>query len=313
MAWNWLIYESFDDASYQDRWDTPTGASLVTGPDGRGQALRATSFLSLPLPGSSGVTFTIGVRAKGNALTGRQVLIDGMHGTNVNHFRLLVDETHVYLEEGATSSLLISAPHGVDYNEWNYYEFQGNVNNSGNVLCAVNGTTIFQTTAALWNASSTSARTELHVQNFDCTDLYIHDSRLEADLLGPVYVTRLYPDGNGTNTAWTGDYTDVDDAVASTASYISTTTPAAKESFTFDNLPVGASAVHAVQVEVYGRGDGQYKTLFRSGGGAEANGGTYFHLPEWGMRTHSYETNPVTATAWTGSDVNGYEYGVEAV
>ena len=307
MAYNWLRFEGFDDASWSDHWWTVAGSSLVAGPDGRGQALRGTGITETPIFVPQSAPYTIGVRVFPR--TAGSSFLFGNYGGARQHWKVEVSESGWSLWR-APYTMVASGSWSAG---WHYVECQWRVANTGVLRFAVDGVEEFssadidtyQTTLGYLNWNHAAA---------DIDDFYMHNSSDAADRLGPIFVSKLLPSGAGFNSGFTGsDYTKVDDAVPSTAASVTASTSGVKDSYAFGDLPFAASAVHAVAVNTHTKGGGRLMPLVRSAGGSEANGQARYHPADWREHRHVLLTNPVTTLAWTVSDVDGSEFGIETV
>jgi hypothetical protein len=160
------------------------------------------------------------------------------------------------------------------------------------------------------------------IMQFD--DIYICDGTggVNDDFLGDVKVVSLLPDGNGTTSQFTGsdadstdnflhvDETDTDDDT----SYVESSTAGHIDLYTFDNL-ASADTVHAVQVNNVVKKDDAGSRTVRAvtrpvatnffGDSKSPSNGSYTN------ETHVYDVSPETSIAWTESEINGTEFGVE--
>lgn len=126
----------------------------------------------------------------------------------------------------------------------------------------------------------------------------------------------LAPSAAGTNSDWTGAYTDIDEFTPNDADYINSGTPGAISTFGLSDINAAYSAMDVGAVIVNTRG--------RATGGADAyaalrTGGTDYlssalSLPAAFTPTPAaFQTNPDTAAAWTVTELNALEAGVEVV
>lgn len=129
----------------------------------------------------------------------------------------------------------------------------------------------------------------------------------------------LWPDGNGNHTAWTGDYTDIDEAEYDTADQVDTTTAAQRESFTIRDIPTVfadldvAAVVVAALAKRGTTGPQDLQIMVRTNS-------LDFDSSSVGLSNVAYErfqnvwaTNPDTSAAWTQAEVNALEIGVESI
>lgn len=130
-------------------------------------------------------------------------------------------------------------------------------------------------------------------------------------------VNQGYPSGNGANTAWTGDYTSVDEAALSTADYIYSGTANQVETFTHTLVAAMTGYVpRAVAVAARSRrgssGPQSLQLALRSGST------DYFsssHSPGlgFGAEVNVWNTNPDTSADWTSSQIASLQPGVKSI
>jgi hypothetical protein len=150
-----------------------------------------------------------------------------------------------------------------------------------------------------------------HNRRFFLDSWVIADAALDYE--PAVYALR--PDGNGTHTAWTGAYTDVDEASEDDdTTYITTSAAAAKETVTLESTATAGvvGTIKAVKTQALIRDEGgasSVETLIRPGstdyeGGENVDPGTsYVSIGT------VYETNP-DGGAWTAGALDATEIGV---
>lgn len=120
--------------------------------------------------------------------------------------------------------------------------------------------------------------------------------------------------GNGTNTAWTGDYTGIDELGLNTADEISSTTTNDIETFTgsinniIDTGHDILASVLTYNINSVG-GDSDLAAAYRI---SSTNYETSPKTALSGLSVMSFitEASPATATAWTPSEIEGAEFGV---
>lgn len=129
----------------------------------------------------------------------------------------------------------------------------------------------------------------------------------------------LVPTGNGTNTAWTGTYADVDELPPSFTDDIDTDagTTTTKETYTHAGLAASAYdsiafvAVQAV-AKLDGAGSGNIRSIVKSG--STYGNGSSTALTTSAAWVELYQTtDPDTASAWTKAGVGSAEFGVETI
>lgn len=140
----------------------------------------------------------------------------------------------------------------------------------------------------------------------------------DFNTLGHTVRTRA-PTGNGANTAWTGDYTNVDEIPYSDADLITTTGVGDLETFTAAALSATPAnqSVKAVVVGARLRNDGgaapqHAEAMLRLGGVDYATG---FNLPETGLGyvggVGIWQENPAGGI-WSITDINNTEFGLKS-
>jgi ketosteroid isomerase-like protein len=124
------------------------------------------------------------------------------------------------------------------------------------------------------------------------------------------------PTAAGTNTAWTGTYTEVDEIVYSDADSVSTTTNDAIETYTGAALTLGNYVVRGIGVAARGKegatGPTQIQLAIRT------NATNYFSSTQamdfgYGAHVAVWETSPATAAAWTTANASAAEFGMKAI
>ena len=131
----------------------------------------------------------------------------------------------------------------------------------------------------------------------------------------------LSPDGNGANTAWTNDFTAVDESTYNSADFIETNALTQTETFTVSNINAAYSTynVKAVGVSMRASNDSgsavnDIQAVLRTAGvnytsanlALTKDGNEYTVQALW-------QTNPNTTAVWTQSEVNALEAGVRSV
>lgn len=157
-------------------------------------------------------------------------------------------------------------------------------------------------------------------------DIYICDGTgaVNNDFLGDVKVEVLLPDGNGTTNQFTGsdadstdnylhvDETDTDDDT----SYVEHDTVGEIDLYTFDDISLGTpQTIHGLQINNIVKKDDAGSRTIRAvtrpvatnyfGGSKSPSDGSYSN------ERHVYDVSPETSVAWTESEINGTEFGIE--
>ena len=121
--------------------------------------------------------------------------------------------------------------------------------------------------------------------------------------------------GAGTETGWTGVYTDVNAVDSTDVTVMSADAADAMQTFALADLPEAFSGhVHAVVTQARGVADGSpgsIQHVLRSGGSNHV--GATKALAAIGPTMQVWATDPATAAAWTEGGVNALEAGVKSI
>lgn len=121
----------------------------------------------------------------------------------------------------------------------------------------------------------------------------------------------------GTNSGWTGAYTDINEAIGSDATVLSAASAGLKSTFAMGDVtvPVGF-VIKDVFVWSRGKNDGaspaNIKTVVRSGGTDYSSSDMTGVGTSFGPLLNRRNVDPATSTAWTQSGWNAVEVGVES-
>jgi hypothetical protein len=127
------------------------------------------------------------------------------------------------------------------------------------------------------------------------------------------------PTGNGANTAFTNDYTAVDETVLSDADFIFSAAAGDVETYTGAALSLGSGTVKAVVVSMRIKNDGSSPVNAQA---ALRRGSTNYFSSNlsgisvgFGPALGIFETDPSTSTTWLGSDAQSAstEFGVKSI
>lgn len=125
--------------------------------------------------------------------------------------------------------------------------------------------------------------------------------------------------GNGANTAWTGDYTAIDEVTISDSDLITSGTNDQIETFTFGDLSATAQLLAPVAVINSMRARNAASGPQNIQSAVRISSTDYFSSDLSGITTSFqngfqvvYELNPATSAAWTVSEVNALEMGVRS-
>jgi len=277
-----------------------------------GMALKPTSVVSssdfLVVGADSGLTAHIGFRRSGTSLE-----VWRFSGSTFNGSQL-----------GATALLAFTL------NTWDYFEFYVKLGDSpnGSVIVRKNGSSIISSGAADTKNAGTDTTFDFvrlagtASGSWVIDDLYVVNAlgTVNTAWLGDVTIQTIRPNGNGTYSELVGsdldstdNYLHVDDTTLSEVDYVGSPTNAAKDSYGFGDL-TGSADVLGLMLRFEGWKTNTGAKSIR--GRTRISGNDYTGadktLTQLGaFHTETWETSPLTAVAWTASEVNGAEFGVE--
>ena len=240
----------------------------------------------------------------------------------------------VTLYNNRTGITLISTPAStVLANNWYYIELKIVFGATGSAELKIDGLSVGTATSVdTRHHTSDSAFNQLGFgavnvppatvqQYFD--DLYVCDGTgaTHNDFLGPVSVYTLFPSANGTTNQFTptgvaSNWDAVNEQAADTVTYVSSSTANHVDKYNVTDLPVSPTTIHAVAVGSMGSKSETNARQFRNTvtvGGTTSNGATAtpaFSI--YNMSQDLFLTAP-GGSAWTASDVNSMEIGVECL
>jgi hypothetical protein len=232
----------------------------------------------------------------------------------------------------SSSTVIATGTTVLNPNTWYYIEVKAFINGaSGTCELHLNGAA--EITSTTGNFGSTNLDNVGPIpgasgNNFDYDDLYVCDSTGSGPtntFLGDFHVDTLFPSADGAHTDYTpsaagshfnkanehsGTFPDDD------TTYVSDATVGHRDSYAFDDLPIVAGTIFAIQTNLYARKDDaavrQVAPVTRPVA-TDRDGATVTLGLTYTDFTEIRETNPDTAAAWTISDVNGSEFGVKTV
>lgn len=131
----------------------------------------------------------------------------------------------------------------------------------------------------------------------------------------------LSPDGNGAQTAWTNDYTAVDEFSYNSADYIETNSTSQTETYTVSNINAAYATYNVKAVAVAVRASNDAGSAVNDLQAVVRVSGTDYPSANLSItkdgteqsKQNVWNTNPATTAAWTQSEVNALEAGVKSV
>lgn len=135
----------------------------------------------------------------------------------------------------------------------------------------------------------------------------------------------IRPNAQGSYTGWanvgcssgSSEWQCVDEDPASTADYLRTT-GTSRETFAFGNTGLTSETINSVTLYYYamrhnGASNACFKALVRSGGVNYLGGTQLCTGTNWSYVSQTFATNPATGNAWTVSEVDALESGMQGV
>ena len=319
-----LFMDGFDAGDYAIKWTNGFGSLQVDTRFGIGRSIAPSSTISKSITPSAQVTIVTALKP-GNAF---QISMGGDSGATL-HLLLSRNASTGQLELYRNFTLIATGTLNLLVGVWYYIEFQATINDTtGTGIVRINGdtnpdinftgdtrnggTSTNIDAVAIWTSSTTY---------FD--DFYVLNSTgsVNNTFLGDVRIHSLSPNGNGASSTLTGsdgnqvnNFQQVDELPYDTADYNGSPNTGDRDTYTMTDLPAGASSVLAVQNNIIAaKSDATLasaKSVLRTGG-TNYYGTTQALASSYVDYYQIYETNPNTTIAWTISDVNGLESGME--
>jgi hypothetical protein len=241
---------------------------------------------------------------------------------------------------GESTALGDSGLNTVVQGPWYYIEMKATVHNTtGAIEVRVNGVTWITLTGVNTRNGTNNYATQVqwgdanqrlgqNQPNYLMCDAYALDTSGSAptnDFLGDTRVECLMPTGAGAHTDFSRGGTDsganwsqVEETPPNDATdYVASSTPGQKDSYAFADLASTGGTVYAVAVNSrHQKADAGPRTVRLLARHATVEGTTAAFTPgagSWEMRQGIFPVNPSTSAAWTPSEVNAAEFGVEVV
>lgn len=234
---------------------------------------------------------------------------------------------------GSPGTQIAISPAGVFDDNWHYIEVYAVIHDTtGRVTVKVDGSIVIDFTGDTRNGGTSTNidairfRTAIYsswTPNSPITvdDLYVCDGTGTANnsFLGDVRVQSLMPNGAGASTQLTptgsaNNYVNVNEVPYNAASYNGSSTVGQRDTYTLSDLVGNTAAIFGIQsvahMQKSDAGTANVKIALKSGAGVY-----YDNVQSLGSSTAAYvqvrETDPATSSAWTVSNANALEAGME--
>lgn len=331
-----LLMEGFDagDILQKRGNQTNTGTTTVTrfssgrALDCNSQAIGGNKYL---LP-SAAAQFYVGFAWAHTRAADIPASVMGLYGDGGATLHLYIgwsSTTTMFLKRGDGTVLATYAtPWPVTTGSWWYIEMGGTIADSGGTCTVkVNGATVMSYTGDTKNGGTNASIDAIspntsaggYSSYFD--DIYVCDGTGSAPFntfLGEIRVSTLVPTGAGSSTQFTpstgANWSCVDELPFSATDYVSDSVVGHRDTYAMADLYAGASNVLAVQNCLVAKksdaGAVNLKSALKVGATVytgSAQGLSTGDVTYMDLRTQ----NPATAAAWSVSDVNALEAGVE--
>ena len=222
------------------------------------------------------------------------------------------------------------------FNVWHYFEFKVTLTNTGSFELRQNEQNVLSDAGPVDLQDLGSSGADGHSWFYqtsgqvDMDDIYINDDQGtegNTDFLGDSVAFNLLPTSDQA-VQWTPvpsspttNFDKVDDAptVTDDATYVETNTNTDSDFYEFENTPAtGVGTIHAVKVSYDGRmesaGSSTISAKFKNSGGSIGDGDDFvFNSTSFLIQPVIFNEEPVGATAWTASDIDGGRFGMERV
>jgi hypothetical protein len=268
-------------------------------------------------------------------IVGAAVKIGSLGGAAV--FRLQDSATlHVDLRVTAAGELQvtrngtqlgISSGAGITAGVYYYIEFKATINDAtGSFEARLNGTTHVTGSGADTRNGANAYANQLVINtpggtsNID--DLYVCDDSgsVNNGFLGDIRVVCVRPNGAGNYSQWTpsagANYENVDDTTPdSDTTYNSEATAGEKDTYAFGAVGVTGTVKGVQAVAFMRKDDGGARTarMMTRIGGSDYFGGNLSVLDTYKHFLSVWDQSPATSSAWTTTEIDGAEFGVELV
>jgi hypothetical protein len=241
-------------------------------------------------------------------------------------------------------AVIASSAEGLTAGVWYYLEFKWVIGVSGSFEIRVNTVPVLTysgdttshnplwTAGGVWNGvrlfhfntgAGLSSFFTLRMCDLYLADLAYSDEDDVHDFLGDGVIETILPDGVGSSTGWTPDSGANWDRVNDTpqpdddSSYVATTDPDTKDTYTFQDIPSSA-IVKGIHVNILARKEEEGSSTLAP---IVRQGGTDYEGPVQGVAnvtydryiTQAWDLNPATLAKFTAAEINSGIFGVKKV
>lgn len=277
-------------------------------------------------------TFIAGFGMIPEAATTAEFLQFWSDGWGTCHITITIDGNNRFLVRRGQGGTLLgqSSNNSVQLAVWQHVEVKVILSDTvGEVTIRINGNVVLSLTGIDTKNGGTKTVLEgirfwadFQAAGIRFDDLYLCNGAgtVNNTFLGDCSVQTIFPNGDGASSQWVGsdgnsvsNYALVNETTPSTANYVESGTPGNIDTYAYGDLPAGSvkGVVHRSYAAKSDTGPQSFRQTARIGGvnypGSDVALGTGY-----GVTTRVLETSPATSAAWSVSEVNGAEFGVEA-
>jgi len=224
---------------------------------------------------------------------------------------------------GNNTLLAESPPVTYPLKQWCYMEIKIAFGNPGSYQIRVNARTVMSGSGRTTSTANNYANwVGWHGPNADwIDDLYICDATgsINNDFLGDVKVVTVYPNADGTNTAWTPSsgtthYVLVNEAPANDdTNYLYTSAVGATETLNVTDISLAGVILGVAQFACVRKDDAgtRQASLICRSGGTDYQGAQVSISDSYTYLKGIWETDPATGNLWTVNGFNAAEFGIQ--
>lgn len=338
-----VFIDGFDHyTTLTQKWQETSGSPSITSAAGRfgGSGLRQTAQTAW-IRRNLGAAYTELISGFAFSTTNyfTRISIAAWYSSGASQVHLVLESTG-QLTVRQTSSTGTSLGNSGGYlvpqtGAWQYIEFRVKFGNpTGEAEVRVNGTTVISVTGVNTIPSGSTTANQFLIGTGNDTgtcnwdDLYIIDTTGSSPtntFLGDMRIDTLFPSGAGNYGDFTRGGTDsganwsqVDEAAPNdTTDYVYSSTVGNRDSYAFSDLANTSSVVYGAALNMrYQKADAGARTVrgFARHGGVNGAGTTFTPgAGSWEYRQDFININPSTSAAWTPTEINAAEFGLEIV
>lgn len=306
------------------KWTSGSIASVQTGRFEYGQCVRMQSnALLVRSLGGNYQTLGVAFGCRFGSINTSYIAGFRDSGTNQCEARLRADGR---IDLARNGTLLATSSGAVSAGVWYHFELKAYIHDTAGTLeLKVNGASFVSAsnvdTKNTANAYATEATIQANAITIDYDDLAVWNTAGSAnnDWLGDCRIFTQLPDGAGNYSQWTpsagSNPQNVDETPADDdTTYNSASAAGSLDSYTFPDIS-GSGAIKAVQATLTARKDDAgtrtLAALLRRG--SDSLGGNQNLADTYAIYVQLWETDPITAAAWTLANFNNTEFGIKLV